>query len=244
VAGRGLVAGIGSLCAIGASAGHPVAIVGTLLSTSLTVGLVLLTQGALRQGRLVRALRRVSRPAELAGTPVRLGALGDAAFVAGIRHPAIHGDERRLERLTPRQLDAVLLHERAHQRASDPARLALLALVAPIVRRIPSGREWLVSTTARWEIEADRYALDHGASRADLAAALLVIPSLSRTQVAGFPTAVDLRLQVLLGDRDVIPAPRLVAFGGRFVIGAVVGAAVCTWVLHGSMAQAIALVCC
>ncbi len=243
-AAAGFAVGIGTLCAIGITAGHPVGIVGTLLATLGMVGLALMARSAFRQGRLVRALRRASRPAELAGTEVRLGALGDAAFVAGIRHPAIYCDERLLELLTPRQLDAVLLHERAHQRASDPARLALLALVAPVVRRIPSGRQWLVSTIARYEIEADRYALDHGASRADLAAALLVIPSLSRTQVAGFPTAVDLRLQVLLGEREGVPTACLVACGGRLLIGAVVGAAVCTWVLHGSVAHTLALICC
>lgn len=243
-AAAGCAVGVGALCAVGATAGHPVGIVGTLLATGGMVGLGLLMRSALRQWRLVRALRQASEPAELAGTAVRLGALGDAAFVAGIRNPAIYCDERLLELLTPRQLDAVLLHERAHQRASDPARLALLALVAPVVRRIPSGRQWLVSTIARWEIEADRYALEHGASRADLAAALLAVPSLSRTQVAGFPTAVDLRLQVLLGEREVVPIPRLVAYGGRLAIGAVVGAGACTWVLHGSTAHTLVLLCC
>jgi Zn-dependent protease with chaperone function len=215
-----------------------------LLTSIGIVALVLLTYGTLRHGRLVRALRQVSEPAELAGTAVRLGELGDAAFVAGIRHPAIYCDQRLVERLTPRQLDAVLLHEQAHQHASDPARLALLGLLAPVVRRLPSGRLWLVSVVARREIEADRYALDHGASRADLAAALLVIPSMTRPLVAGFPTAVDLRLQVLLGDREAVPTPCVVGCSGRLLVGLVVGAAVCTWVLHGPVTRALTLLCC
>lgn len=240
----GFGVGVGSLCVIGATAGHPVGVVGTLLATAAIVGLVLLAWVAVRHWWLVRALQQVSEPGELAGTAVRVGPLGDAAFVAGLRHPAIYCDERLVACLTPSQLDAVLLHERAHQRAMDPARLAVLGVLAPVVRRIPSGRQWLVSVTARREIEADRYALDHGASRADLAAALLAIPAMSRPQVAGFPTAVDLRLQVLLGDRESVPVSPLLGCGGRLLVGLTVGAAVCTWVLHGPVTGTLALLCC
>ncbi len=193
--------------------------------------------------RVVRALHAVSVPDELAGTAVRTGELGDAAFVAGLSRPTIYCDRRLPEQLTAAQLRAVLLHERAHQRALDPARLLLVELVAPLLRRWAWGRQWLAATLARREIAADQHALEHGASRADLAAALLALPPLARAHVAGFTPAVDLRLRALLGDDPDLRTPPLVRRSAMLIAGAALGAALCAWFLHQILAG-VGLPCC
>lgn len=138
----------------------------------------------------------------------------------------------------------MLLHERAHQRALDPARLLLVELVAPLLRRLPIGRQWLAATLAGREIAADRQAIAHGARPSDLAAALLVLPPLAHAHVAGFTPAVELRLHALLGDLDDVRAPSSVRRVAMLIAGAMVGAGVCAWFLHRFLAGAYDLLCC
>lgn len=235
--------GLAAFCAVGLFSGHHLAAVGGLVGVVVAGVLMALAAQARRHRRLVRGLRAVSAPGELAGTPVRTGALGDAAFVAGLSRPTIYCDHRLPEQLTPGQLRAVLLHERAHQRSLDPARLLLVELVAPVVRRSRWGRQWLAATLARREIAADQHALDHGASRADLAAALLALPPLARAHVAGFTPAVDLRLRALLGDDPDVRTPPVVRRGAMLVAGGTLGAALCAWFLHHYLVG-FGLLCC
>ncbi|MEX1162748.1 MAG: hypothetical protein WEB03_04135, partial [Nitriliruptor sp.] len=183
---------------------HHVEIVGIALAAVSAVVVAAAVAHASRHRRLVRGLWSLSAPARLAGMPVRTGDLGDAAFVAGLDRPTIFCDRQLPDVLSTAELEAVLLHEHAHQRAWDPARLLALELIAPVVARMPFGRQWLAWSFARREIAADRYAMDHGASRGDLASALLVLPPLAQAHVAGFTSAVDLRLRALLGE-DVQP---------------------------------------
>jgi beta-lactamase regulating signal transducer with metallopeptidase domain len=237
------VVGLGAFCAVGLLSGHHLAAVGALVAAVVGGVVTLLTVRARRHRRLVRALHAASVPDELAGTPVRTGQLGDAAFVAGLSRPTIYCDHRLPEQLTPAQLRAVLLHERAHQRALDPARLLLVELVAPVLRRCTLGRQWLAATLARREIAADQHALDHGASRADLAAALLALPPLTRAHVAGFTPAIDLRLRALLGDDPDVRTPPVLRRSAMLIAGGTLGAALCAWFLHQSLAQ-FGLLCC
>lgn len=235
--------GLAAFCAVGLFSGHHLAAVGGLVGVVVAGVVMALAVQARRHRRLVRGLRAVSAPGELAGTPVRTGALGDAAFVAGLGRPTIYCDHRLPDQLTPAQLRAVLLHERAHQRSLDPARLLLVELVAPVARRSRWGRQWLSATLARREIAADQHALDHGASRADLAAALLALPPLARAHVAGFTPAVDLRLQALLGDDPDLHTSPALRRGAMLVAGGALGAALCAWFLHHYLAG-FGLPCC
>ena len=244
VALLGFAVGIAGFCAVAFTTGIYAASVGPALSAAVVSVAVVVATAAVRHGRLVRRLRARSEPAEFAGTPVLTGPIGDAAFVAGLSRPAIFCDQNLPEQLTPRQLDAVLLHEQAHQRARDPARLLLVGLVAPVLRVTPVGRQWLATQLARREIAADRYAMARGARASDLAGALLTLPRLARTHVAGFTPAVDLRLQVLLGDGVAVMPPARVRRAGMLLAGLVGGAALCTWVLHDHLAHLVGVVCC
>ncbi|MTV27797.1 hypothetical protein FTX61_20615 [Nitriliruptoraceae bacterium ZYF776] len=235
--------GLGAFCAVSLLSGHHRAAIGALVAIMVAAVVTALAMRARRHWRLVRALHTVSVPGELAGTPVRIGELGDAAFVAGLSRPSIYCDHRLPEQLSPAQLRAVLLHERAHQRSLDPARLLLVEFVAPVLRRSRWGRQWLITTLARREIAADEHALDHGASRADLAAALLALPPLTRAHVAGFTPAVDLRLRALLGEDPDVRTPPVVRRSAMMLAGSMLGAALCAWFLHHYLAG-FGLLCC
>ena len=236
--------GLGAFCALGFVLGHHLPGVGTAVTIGAALLALLFAVAALRHVALVRGLRRCSVPVELAGTPVRVGRLGDAAFVAGLRRPAIYCDEQLPQELTSGELRAVLLHEQAHQRAFDPARLLVLGLLAPMARPFAVGRQWLASALARREVAADRYALANGARRGELASALLKLPALTRAHVAGFTPAIDLRLQALLGDIDDVESPPLLRSSGMFLLGGLIGTAMCTWLVHGVLTAGLGLVCC
>lgn len=240
----GFAVGLGAFCALGFVLGHQLPGVGTAVTIGAALLVLLLTVAALRHVALVRDLRRCSVPAELSGTPVRVGRLGDAAFVAGLTRPAIYCDERLPQELTSGELRAVLLHEQAHQRAFDPARLLVLGLLAPMARPFAVGRQWLASALARREVAADRYALANGARRTELASALLKLPPLARAHVAGFTPAIDLRLQALLGDIDDVANPAALRSSGMFLLGGLTGAVLCTWLLHDVLTAGLGLVCC
>ncbi len=236
--------GLGVFCGSGLLVGHHHPGLGLLVGVLAALTTSLLFWAALRHVALVRGLRRCSAPAQLAGIPVRTGQIGEAAFVAGLHRPTIYCDAALPERLTAAELRAVLLHERAHQVALDPARLLLLGLVAPVLRRFAWGRQWLAVAVARREIEADRYALSRGARRQDLASALLQLPAMTNAHVAGFTSAVDLRLQALLGDIQQVRAPLAVRSGMTFLGGSVAGAVLCTWLLHWWLSSSFGLLCC
>lgn len=173
---------------------------------ALPVAGLLATRGFVHgfgHARLVRRLQRSSRAGSIAGVPIRwsspTAAVG-AAVVAGLCRPRIFVDPGLPERLTETEMRAVLLHERCHQLRRDPARLLAITVAAPLLRRLPGGPPWLEAARARLEIDADRYALRHGATRAELARALLRLdaPETPAT-AAAFPTTTELRLQVLFG---------------------------------------------
>lgn len=236
--------GLGLFCAIGLLIGmdHRAWTFGL---TALTVSVMsIITVRAARHAHLASRLRRRSEPARMAGLTVHAGEIGDAAFVAGIRRPAIFCDRSLPDRLSPGELRAVMLHERAHQAARDPARLLLLGLLTPLLGWLPRGRRWLASRLAAREIAADRYALAHGATLRDLASALLRLPPLTRAHVAGFTPAVELRLRALLGDEVAVEAPPALRRGVALGLGAIGGAITCTWFLHPALAATLGVLCC
>lgn len=186
------------VCAVVAALGHASHIVLAALGvTTLIVGPALVREG-FRQRRLARGLLAVTRPGQVHGIRVRLGPLHGAAFVAGLVHPRIFCDDRLAATLTADELRAVALHERAHQRARDPLRMALFSAIGPLARRLPSGPAWLERQAAEREIAADRAALSRGASRAAIASALSKVGPLHPTGAPGFARAIDLRLAALL----------------------------------------------
>lgn len=223
---------------IGTTIGAVLAVLAGLLAA---VGALAFLRVSAAHGRLIRQLRARSTQTEVAGTRLRLGAVGGSVFVAGLSRPTIFCDRRLLHDLDDDEISAVTLHERAHQRARDPLRSAAVAVIAPLLARRDRGRAWLEHRAAAREIAADRYALAHGADRRAIASALLKVPTVGAAHAAAFAPAVELRLQALLGDEPARPRPGPWA---AIAVGAVAGTAACLAMLHPPAAIADAVRAC
>lgn len=183
-----------------------------------------LTAQAFRHLRLARALHDGSVPGTTAGVALRWRAFASGAAVAGLRRPAIYCDPRLSDDLTSEELIAVVLHERFHQLCRDPLRLLALTAVEPLVSLTATGRDWVTRQRARLEVAADRFALRHGADRADLAGAILKLGGAAPVATAaGFTSAVELRLRALV---EPDPQGRQAPVGG------------CRWSLIATLAVA------
>lgn len=187
------------------------------------------TMHAWRHRAIAVTLRGTSTPARIAGLEVRVAPVSTTAFVAGITRPEIFCGRALSEELSPDELRAVALHERAHQLAHDPLRATVLAAVAPVLELATPGRRWLEAAAASREIAADRYALDQGARRSALASALLKVQPVSVTHAAAFAPAVDLRLRALVDGDALAPAGHARRSIG---IGVAVGLTACLATLH------------
>ena len=173
---------------------------GLIGMTGLLVGLSVAWH-AERHRRLASLLDRLAEPAVLGEMPVGVVDGIGPACVAGLRRPRIYCASDLAIQLEPVELRAVLLHERHHQIDHAPARLILLDAVAWPLRRLTMGRRWLAGARAQIEITADRYALTSGATRADLASALLKLGDQDAPLgVAGYAASSERRLRALLDD--------------------------------------------
>lgn len=181
--------------------------------------------------RVVRRLRAQALPTVIDGVRVWLTPAAPGAVVAGVARPQIFLHPDLTGRLGPRPLAAVLRHEREHQRRRDPARLLLLATVEPALRWLPGGDRAAADVRARWEIRADRSAIQAGSTRPALAEALLAIAPPALPGAAAFGDASNLRLEALL-DEDLAPGSRR-----PWLLLAVTAAwlTMCTafWAVHG-----------
>lgn len=156
--------------------------------------------------RVARALARQSQPGLLLGYEVALVDGLTAPAVAGLLRPRIYCPADLVDRLNERELSAVLLHERSHQAARDPARLVFLSAVATVLPRWDRVRCVIERRIAGFEIAADRNALHAGAQRADLAGALLKLQApLADATLASYASASELRVRHLLGELQPPP---------------------------------------
>lgn len=228
----GLAAGIAGYCVTTSASGHHAEFVRTVLAVAIGTVLAAVLTATSRHAHAARHLRRHSHPTKLAGVSARVGTFAQGAFVAGILRPTIYCDRELAARLPEEQIRAVMLHELAHQQARDPLRLVLLDVAGPILRPFRTGRSWLTWVTAQHEIRADHHALDHGVSRTHIAAALLATGNIPQPHVAGFTSAIDLRLKALLGEpAEPDVDPRIFA-AAILLTAAGVGTALCAWLLH------------
>jgi beta-lactamase regulating signal transducer with metallopeptidase domain len=240
---RWAVAAAAATCAAGAAIGTAFgAVVALAVGFAGLSALLVFTRVSFAHGALTRRLRGRSTEAEVAGTRLRLGTVGGSVFVAGLSRPDIFCDAALLDDLDDDEVSAVTLHERAHQLARDPLRNAVVAAVAPLLLRFLRGRDWLQRRAAAREIAADRYAMANGVDRRAIASALLKVPPAGAAHAAGFGSAVDLRLQALLGDEVDLQGRRSWL---AVTVGAIAGAAVCLAMLHPAAPVAeIVQACC
>ena len=125
-------------------------------------------------------------------------------MVAGLLRPEVYCGEDVHALLSHREQRAVLLHERCHQRRRDPVRLVLLDAVDQTLGWLPMVRRWTIDQRARIEIRADQHALRGGATRQEIAAALLRLGSSGLAPGAGFAGVTQRRLEALLADESPI----------------------------------------
>ncbi|MEP6640132.1 MAG: hypothetical protein ABJC39_12350 [Chloroflexota bacterium] len=208
-------------CAASLTGFGPVRIILAVLGSAGLLIAVSIAWDAERHRRLARLLDRLAEPAVLGDMPVGVVDGVGPACVAGLRHPRIYCASDLAARLEPVELRAVLLHERHHQIDHAPARFILLDALARPLERLAMGRGWLTRARARIEIAADRYALASGATRADLASALIKLGAHpAPSGVAAYTASSELRLRALLGD-----PPERASSWGLWVVSSLVAAA-------------------
>lgn len=151
----------------------------SLLLPILAASVVIL--GARSLMRQLRATRRHRRSLSLTGSTVRIGGVdcivvGESrslAFCAGLLRPHIYLSEGALASLSAAELEAVVAHERHHQRGRDPLRMLGLRTLADALAFVPALRAMSARHAALRELSADAAAIRATGSRAPLASALL-----------------------------------------------------------------------
>lgn len=179
---------------------------------------------AVRHVQLVRRMNVAGSPVEINGFGI-IDVPGVSPLVAGLVRPRVYGDRMVVAELDAAHRRAVLLHEQSHQRQFDPARLVVLDAIDRCLGFIPAVRSFGNRARAQIEIRADRHALANGATRTDLARALLRLAD-SPQVLATFGAVTDQRLRALLnGDHTVASRSRWMWGVAATVIAA--GAATC-----------------
>ncbi len=177
---------------------------------------------ALRAGRVVGALPTATViPAPLGVALARTGTRrvvcvsSDApiAFCAGALRPRVVVSAGLVERLSPEQLDAVLVHEHDHARRREPVLRAARQAAAETLFYVPLVRWWSERQAARAELRADRAAIER-VGAGPVAGALLALDSAAGLWgSAAFTGAGPLRIAQVLGDPVQRDAPQLTLVG-------------------------------
>ncbi|MGI8403994.1 MAG: M56 family metallopeptidase [Thermomicrobiales bacterium] len=129
-------------------------------------------------------------------------------FVYGWMRPRVCVSTELIERLTPRELEAVFHHEWWHLHQRDPIRLFILRAIVVGLFFVPSLRQLLQDYVVAAEIAADRHAVDAMGDRRWLASALAKTMGLPLAMPA-FEGQADARIAALAGEsprsRSVFP---------------------------------------
>lgn len=134
-----------------------------------------------RTRALTVRLRPVPVPSRTAMAAVRLGLAGrltvfdsrlPLAFTAGLVRPRVHISSAAVHALEPDELEAVLLHERAHLVARDPLRVAVARLLAGALFFVPLAGGLCRRFELAKELDADREVIATQRQVASLAGAL------------------------------------------------------------------------
>lgn len=145
-----------------------------------------------------RCSKRIARVCAETPTLARLGSrirvvegLGLAAATRGTIRPQIEVDHTLLGRISDDELSAILLHEAAHLVGRDPARMILAALaigVNPLGGLLrPALNQWRFAR----ELQADAFAVIHGADPLSLAAGMVTAARQTSTRTPCCAAAAD-----------------------------------------------------
>ncbi len=148
------------------------------------------------------ALRTAAARAGLEGRVSLIDTAGAFSFAYGAFHPRVAVSRSLFESASPRELDAVLEHERYHVRNLDPLKVVLARALARGLFFLPALRELEGRYLAARELAADRRALAT-CGRRPLASALLKAvkgpgwPELAGAAAIGGPELLDARVAQL-----------------------------------------------
>ncbi len=157
------------------------ALILTLL-VSLTSCLILLCKQWTKIHSLTRNLAMLNgRDSALERLTQRLGLRDKVQFVSsevsfcfctGFISPHIYLSQGMVEKLTPRELEALLLHEKHHLKNRDPLKMLLGKLVVSVLFFVPALKDMLKRYSIEKEIAADQSAIQYQGYRRGLAGAL------------------------------------------------------------------------
>lgn len=146
------------------------------ISIMSTIVVSLITR-SIRSSRLQQRFQVAdTRQAMIQGKSVHYRCVEDddpMALTVGWFHPSIVITTSLLRQLTPAELEAVLLHERAHQRAYDPFMTDVISVIMAVFRWIPGSRHVLAAMYSYREIAADAVATNAYQSTQALASAFV-----------------------------------------------------------------------
>lgn len=151
-----------------------------------------------------RALTKAAATAGVAGQVDVVAARRPFAFVYGWRRPRICISTGLIERVSGRELQAVLLHERWHAVQRDPIRLTAAAAIERGLRFVPPVAASAAQFAAAVEIAADRFVVAEMGHARWLARALLRVEANSPTPA--FAGRIETRVAALVG--NVVDPPR------------------------------------
>lgn len=192
---------------------HPVSPAEWVLLAAAALGVGAVALGVLRAQlatwRAVSALLRIAGQGDQAGGLV--ASAEPLSVTAGLVWPLVLVSTGLRSRLAPRQVEAVLAHERAHARRRDPLRLVAVALLGAAYS--PGTRKLLLSDAAlACEEAADEEAALEIGDRTVVAEAIVAVERLlgDRAHPIGLGVgmtgcATEVRVEALL--RDPIPPP-------------------------------------
>jgi hypothetical protein len=175
-----------------------VVIIGLSLAVLAFIVASILLRG-IAHDRLAGQLGRASHPAVIDERPVGLVLGPRIALVAGLRRPRTFVSDDVVRSLSHAELAAVLAHEWHHELHRAPLALVVLSGVSSGLGWLPPVARWIDRRSAQIEIDADAHALAHGSSRQAIALAIVKLNCPPGSLgLAGFGSAVDVRLQALL----------------------------------------------
>ncbi len=133
-------------------------------------------------------------------------------FCAGFIAPRIYLSRGLTAKLTPEQLEALLLHEKYHLKNCDPLKMLLGRLVVSALFFVPVLQDVLTRYLIEKEIAADRSAIEYQGHCRGLAGALgKLVPERSTVPVTGLAAAgaeaLDYRIDHMTGHPTQHPHP-------------------------------------
>jgi hypothetical protein len=196
-----------------------------LLLALAALGAVVLSVAARAAWRQLRAHRRLMRALPVSGplpddpAVLVVDAAAPLAFCAGWLRPRVYVSKAVLERLSERELRAVLAHERRHEALRDPLRLAVGHVLSQALSFLPVLRPLHQRAADVAELQADAAAVAASdGTPAPLASAMLALGASPGGVVVGIAPE---RVDSLLGLSPAWRLPRMLLIAALLTLGGV-----------------------